>query len=244
MRCVAAALVLFAAVVTGVQASTVAGAAAPTTGATRGADNYRTGWYPDQTGLTPSLVAGGTFGQLFKTPVNGSVYGQPIVDDNQLLVNTENNFAYGLDPVSGAVLWSHQFGAPAQASALGCGDLAPNMGITSTPVVDQATNTEYLVVNQYLSGTSGPEGYFVHALDLTNNGAEKPGFPVQIQGAASNNPAVTFNPYYELQRPGLLLMNGVVYIAFGSHCDAAPWIWTGKPGFSAPLLVRSSAWTK
>ena len=223
MRCVAAALVLFAAVVTGAQASTVAGAAAPTTGATRGADNYRSGWYPDQTGLTPSLVAGGTFGQLFKTPVNGSVYGQPIVDDNQLLVNTENNFAYGLDPVSGAVLWSHQFGAPAQASALGCGDLAPNMGITSTPVVDQATNTEYLVVNQYLSGTSGPEGYFVHALDLTNNGAEKPGFPVQIQGAASNNPSVTFNPYYELQRPGLLLMNGVVYIAFGAHCDVAPW---------------------
>jgi len=200
-------------------AASAASATSAPTAATRGADNSRTGWYPDQTGLTPALVSGGTFGQLFSTTVNGSVYGQPLVDDGQLLVNTENNYAYGLDPVSGSVLWSRRFGAPPQASALDCADLAPTMGITSTPVIDQATNTEYLVDAEYANGISGQVDDYLHALDLTNGGAEEAGFPVQIQGTASNNPAIAFDGTYELQRPGLLLMNGVVYVAFGAHCD-------------------------
>jgi hypothetical protein len=200
----------------------VAWAASPT-GATRGADNARTGWYPDQTSLTPQLVSGGTFGQLFKTAVSGSVYGQPLVDDNQVLVSTETNHAYGLDPETGAIQWSRKFGSPVQASTIGCADLSPNMGITSTPVVDTATNTEYLVDNEYISGTSGPVAYYMHALNLANNGAEQPGFPVQIQGTASNHPGLAFNPYYELQRPGLLLLGGVVYVAFGAHCDFTPY---------------------
>ena len=194
-----------------------------TDGATRGADNYRSGWYPDQTSLSPGLVSGGTFGQLFKTPVNGEVYGQPLVDDGQLLVNTENNYAYGLDPVTGAILWTRQFGAPVLASTIGCGDLTPNLGITSTPVVDQATDVEYLVDNEYVSGTSGPTAYYVHALDLADNGSEEPDFPVEIQGTAANDPSLTFNPSQEIQRPGLLLMNGTVYAAFAAHCDIAPW---------------------
>ena len=200
-----------------------AAGATAATATTRGADNGRTGWYPDQTALSPALVSGGTFGQLFKTAVSGSVYGQPLVADNQLLVNTENNFAYGLDPVSGAIEWSRQFGTPALASAIGCADLSPNMGITSTPVVDPTTNTEYLVDNEYVSGSSGPEAYYMHALDLSNKGAELPGFPVKIQGTASNNPGQTFNATKELQRPGLLLLGGVVYAAFGAHCDISPW---------------------
>ncbi len=193
------------------------------TSATRDGDDDRTGWYPDETNLSPALVSGGTFGQLFNTNVNGAVYGQPLVDDNQLLVNTENNYAYGLDPVTGTILWTRQFGAPPQSSAIGCADLAPTMGITGTPVVDQATETEYLVVDQYVSGTSGPQADYMHALNLQNGGAEEPGFPVQIAGTATNDPSVTFNPTYELQRPGLLLMNGVVYAAFGAHCDISPW---------------------
>ena len=193
------------------------------TSATRSADNERTSWYPDETNLSPSLVSGGTFGQLFATSLNGAVYGQPLVDDNQLLVNTENNYAYGLDPVSGAILWSRQFGEPPLASAIGCADLAPTMGITGTPVIDQSTETEYLVVDQYVSGDSGPQADYMHALNLKDDGEEEPGFPVQIQGTASNAPSVTFNPTYELQRPGLLLMNGVVYAAFGAHCDITPW---------------------
>ena len=195
----------------------------PTDGATRGADNSRTGWYPDQTQLSPGLVSGGTFGQLFKTAVNGQVYGQPLVDDGQLLVNTENNFAYGLDPVSGAILWTRQFGTPVQASDIGCADLTPTFGVTSTAVVDQSTDVEYIVDNEYVSGDAGPSAYFVHALNLDANGAEMHGFPVQIQGNAANDPALTFDPSHEIQRAGLLLLDGTVYAAFAAHCDIQPW---------------------
>jgi iron transport multicopper oxidase len=189
-----------------------------TDGATRGADNQRTGWYPDQTALTPSVVSGRSFGQIFNTSVNGEVYAQPLVDDNQVLVNTMNNYAYGLDPVTGAILWSRQFGAPVQAADLGCYD-EDTYGAESTAVVDQSTNTEYLVNLQFVSGTSGPQAFYVHALNLDNHGAEEPGFPVQIQGTASNDSSQTFTPSLENQRAGLLLMGGVVYAAFAAHCD-------------------------
>jgi len=201
----------------------VGAASGASTGATRGADNFRTGWYPDQASLAPQVVAGSTFGQLFKATVNGAVYGQPLVDDNQLLVNTESNAAYGLDPVTGTVLWSRQFGSPVRSADIGCGDLAPTMGITSTPVIDTATNTEYLVDYEYVSGTSGPITYFMHALNLDAQGTEQPGFPVQIAGTASNNPSLTFFARHQLQRPGLLFLGGSVYAAFGSHCDIPSW---------------------
>ncbi len=196
----------------------VSASTTPTDGATRGADNNRTGWYPDQTALTPSAVTGGSFGQMFKTPINGEVYGQPLLDDNQVLVNTMNDFAYGLDPVTGAILWSRQFGSPVPASTLGCDD-EDVYGIESTGVVDQSTDTEYLVDLQFLAGNSGPQAYFMHALNLDQGGAEEPGFPVQIQGAASNDPTQTFTPNLQDQRAGLLLMGGVVYVGFASHCD-------------------------
>ena len=189
-----------------------------TDGATRGADDNRTGWYPDQTGLTPSVVTSGTFGQIFKTPVNGEVYAQPLLDDNELLVNTQNDYAYGLNPVTGAILWSRQFGSPVPASAIGCSD-EDVYGIESTPVVDQSTDTEYLVDLQFVSGTSGPQAFYVHALNLDEDGAEEPGFPVQIQGSAANDSSEAFNAGLENQRAGLLLMGGVVYVAFAAHCD-------------------------
>jgi hypothetical protein len=125
--------------------------------------------------------------------------------------------------VTGAILWSGQYGSPVLASELGCADLSPNMGITSTPAVDQSTDTEYLVNSQYISGTSGPQAYYVHALNLDENGAEQPGFPVEIQGNASNDSQQTFNAEREIQRPGLLLLGVVVYAAFASHCEINPY---------------------
>ncbi len=210
-------------IVSGAAPSRASAVSSPADGATRGGDDYRTGWYPDQANLTPGLVTGGTFGQLFKTAVNGSVYGQPLLDDGQILVNTENNYSYGLNPVTGAILWSRHYGTPALASQLGCADLAPNMGITSTPVVDQATDVEYLVDNEYVSGSSGPQAYYMHALNLDAHGAEEPGFPVEIKGTATNDPQETFNATYEIQRPGLLLLGGVVYAGFAGHCDFPPY---------------------
>jgi hypothetical protein len=89
-------------------------------------------------------------------------------------------------------------------------------------VIDPATNTAYLTHKTYASGTAGPARWYMDAVDMAT-GTEKPGFPVELAGAAQNQPGQTFRPTTELQRPGLLLMNGAVYAAFGSSCDTAPW---------------------
>jgi hypothetical protein len=191
-------------------------------GGTNRGDDGRDGWYPDEPGLTPAIVQSAAFGQLFSTPVNGQVYAQPILDDGVVVVATETDWIYGLDPVSGAIKWSRQIGNYLPDASLGCGDLVPDLGVTSTPVADPATGIVYLVNQQYVSGTSGPTGYYMHAVNPAS-GIEEPGFPVLIQGSASNDPDESFVPDMELQRPGLLLLGGVVYAAFGSHCDIGPY---------------------
>ena len=72
---------------------------------------------------------------------------------------------------------------------------------------------------QFVSGTSGPMAFYMHALNLDKDGEEEPGFPVEIQGTAANDPEQTFTPNLENQRAGLLLLGGVVYVAFAAHCD-------------------------
>jgi len=191
-------------------------------GVTNAGDDLRTGWYSDQSSLTPQLVSGGTFGQLWSAAVDGQVYAQPLLANSTLLVATENNAVYGLNPGTGAVKWTTNLGAPWKAADIGCGDLAPNVGVTATPVIDAATNTAYLTHKTYASGTTGPAAYWLDALDMTT-GAEKAGFPVRLTGTAQNASAQTFDATHELQRPGLLLMDGVVYAAFAGHCDITPY---------------------
>ena len=189
---------------------------------TMGATALRTSWYPNQSGLSPSLVGGGTFGQLFSANVVGQVYAQPLVSQGTLLVATEAGNVYGLDPASGAERWARNLHTPWNPADLGCGDLTPTIGITGTPTVDPATNTAYLLAKTYRSGTSGPAAWWAHAIDVAT-GAERPGFPVLIQGLAANDPTHVFNATNQMQRPGLLLMDGVVYAGFGGHCDFGPY---------------------
>ncbi len=193
-------------------------------GITNSGDDLRDGWYPEESSLTPQLVSGGTFGQLWSTSVEGQVYAQPLLANGTLLVATENNKVYGLDPATGVLRWAAplNLGTPWKAADIGCGDLTPNIGVTATPVIDPATNTAYMTHKTYVSGTSGAARWLMDAIDLSN-GTEKAGFPVQLSGSAQNQPSETFPATTELQRPGLLLMNGVVYAAFGSHCDHSPW---------------------
>ena len=115
-----------------------------------------------------------------------------------------------------------------------CTDIVPTIGVTSSPVVDPATNIMYLTSQTVVNGV--PQ-YYMHALNLNANGAEEPGFPVQIQGTASNAPSVTFNPTYELQRPGLLLMNGVVYAASAPTANLAGEGWV----FGVAAVGQSNA---
>ncbi len=206
----------------------------------QGNDPMRTGWYPNQATLTPSLVSSGTFGQQFSTPVNGQIYAQPLVWNGTLLIATETNWIYGLDAISGAILWSRNLGTPFNAADLACGDLTPSVGITGTPVIDGATGTAYLVAKSYVAGSSGPTETKMHAIDV-GSGVERPSFPVTIQGTAQNASGQTFASNTEFQRPALLLMNGVVYAAFGGHCDVPPY-----QGWVAGVTTAgrlSSLWT-
>ncbi len=196
-----------------------AAAAEPVTAA---AESLRTGWYPDEAQLTPQLLEGGGFGRIFDTAVQGQMYAQPLVSGNTLFAATEDNWIYGIDPQSGAIQWQRNVGTPWNSGDIGCPDLEPHVGITGTPVIDPDDNVAYFTSKTYASGTSGPAAWYMHAVDLSN-GEEEPGFPVKISGEAENLPGVSFNPTYQLQRPALLLMNGVIYAAFGSHCDIQPY---------------------
>ncbi len=193
-------------------------------GITNSGDDLRTGWYPSQGAITPQLVSGGTFGQEWSATVEGQVYAQPLLSNGTLLVATEKNKVYGLDPATGALKWSKplSLGTPWNPADISCGDLTPSIGVTATPVIDPSTNIAYMTHKTYASGTSGPAKYFMDAVNMST-GAEEPGFPVELAGTAQNAPGRTFTPTTQLQRPGLLLLEGVVYAAFGSHCDTPPW---------------------
>ena len=190
-------------------------------------DELRTGWYPNQANLAPARVSAPDFGQLFDTPITGEVHAQPLVAGGRLLIVTETNDVYSLDPVSGTVLAHRTLHVPWTPSSqsdpgLNCIPLQPNVGIMGTPVIDTGSNTAYFFAKTYASGTSGAAAYWAHAVDVASLD-ERPGFPVLIQGDSGNAPGLTFDPTYHLQRPGLLLMNGVVYAGFAGICDSPPW---------------------
>src|SRR5436305_2531448 len=188
-------------------------------GVTNAGGDLRTGWYPDQGSITPQLVSGGTFGRLSSAPVNGQVYAQPLLSNGTLIVATENDKVYGLNPATGAQNWMIDEGTPWNPADIGCSDITPSIGTTSTPVIDTSTNTVYLTYKTYDS--SHTAAWFMDARDVTS-GQRRTGFPVPLGGTADNDSSVTFNAQTQQQRAGLLLMNGVVYAGFGSHCDASP----------------------
>ncbi|GAA1527679.1 hypothetical protein GCM10009827_050930 [Dactylosporangium maewongense] len=186
-------------------------------------DNLRTGWDSNEPGLAPSAVSASDFGQLFSATVNGQVYAQPIVAGGTLITVTENNWVYGLNPATGAVNWSRSVGPAWPASAIGCGDLVPNIGITSTPVYDPATNAVFFMAKVNDGPDADHPHFYLHSVNPAT-GVERAGWPVTIQGSPTNDPGNTFNPKTAAQRPGLLLLDGVVYAGFASHCDYGPYV--------------------
>lgn len=190
---------------------------------TAASESLRTSWYPDEPRLTPQLLQEeGAFAQNFEVPVQGQVYAQPLVSEGTLFVATEDDRIYGIDAQTGEVRWERKVGVPWNSADIGCEDLAPHVGVTGTPVIDPNTNTAYFFAKSYEGEEeAGPPIWKMHAVDLST-GNERAGFPVTIQGEAENLPETTFDPTHELQRPALLLMNGVVYAGFGGHCDITP----------------------
>ncbi len=188
-------------------------------------DNLRTAWDRYEPGLTPAQVAMADFGRRFAVPLNGSVLAQPLVAGKNVIVATEKNYLYGIDPAGGAINWTRQTGPAWPTSAISCNDPAPTTGTTSTPVYDKTSDTVYLTSKV----ADGPDvqhpHWYVHALSAST-GAERPGWPVTVQGAPVNSPGVPFDPFHSAQRPGLLLMGGSVYFAFASYCDNGPYVGT------------------
>jgi outer membrane protein assembly factor BamB len=184
--------------------------------------NLRDDWDANEPALSPSAIQSGSFGELFSTKLAGAIYAQPLVFDGTVIVTTERAYAYGINASTGAIEWTRSFGTPFKAATIGCSDLKPYIGSTSTPVIEPSSGTIYMTTRlQTGKGIAGAHWY-LQALSAST-GEERPGFPVPITGTPVNTPGVPFNESYEAQRPGLLLLNGIVYIAFASDCDITPY---------------------
>jgi len=209
-------------------------------------NNSRTGLNANETILRPANVNSTQFGRLFTLPVDGQLYAQPLyvagvsfngVTHNAVIVATENDSVYAFDAdTAGNPLWKASLIDPAHGAAVGstvvnspadisCSDLQPKIGITSTPVIDIASNTIYVEAK---SKENGGFVHRLHALDLLTGSEKAPG-PIVITatfsgtGDGSSGGSVPFDNLHNLNRPGLLLFNGVIYIAYASHCDIGPY---------------------
>jgi hypothetical protein len=209
-------------------------------------DIGRTGQNTNETILTPANVSGGNFGKLFSVPVDGQVYAQPLYvaglsipgagTHNVVYVATMHDSLYAFDADSGAGLWQITLLDAAHGAApgatsdpisdTGCTESAgTEFGIYSTPVIDPVAGVIYVV------GKTVENNYPVqrlHKLSLTT-GAEMANSPVTLAasvagtGAGSSNGILSFDPKFENQRAGLLLVNGIVYLAFAGYCDYGTW---------------------
>jgi chitodextrinase len=228
-------------------------------------DNLRTGQNLNETVLTPANVNALGFGKLLSYSLDGMAMASPLYVAgvnipgqgvrNVVYVATQHNTVYAFDAegLSSNPLWQKSFINPAagvtpvpSCDTGECFDIAPEVGITGTPVIDPSTGTLYVVAKtKEVSGSTTNYVQRLHALDITS-GADKFGGPVILQasvpgnghGAQAGN--VPFDALHENQRPALLLNNGVVYIAFGGHGDVQPyhgWVL----GYSASTLQRVMA---
>jgi len=202
-------------------------------------DNARTGQNLTEQILTTTNINNITnpsplFGKLYELPVDGRVDGQPLIKTqvsiggtmhNVLYVVTENDSVYAFDAdANGAPLWhvSVLGAGEAPSDDRGCGQVSPQIGITSTPVIDPASGLHGTIYIVAMSKNTTTGAYFqrIHALDMTT-GAEQSGSPVAVMATFSPGPA--FSPKQYKERAGLLLVNGQLITAWASHCDLTPY---------------------
>ena len=201
-------------------------------------DNARSGVNSSETLLTPSNVTKTGFGKIFTQRADGYVVGHPLYVPglnisgkgvhNVLFVATMHDsvYAFDADNATGAnasPLWmtsllnySSAGATPVPISVVGCGSETAwtEVGVISTPVIDPRNDTIYVVAETY---ESSKIVHRLHALDITT-GAEKFGSPVTIAASFTSSAGTsTFLSAKQINRPGLLLVNGHIYIAFGSN---------------------------
>ncbi len=210
-------------------------------------NNSRTGENLQETILTPSNVKSRSFGKLFAYPVDGYVYAQPLYVSgldipgqgifNTVFVATEHNSVYAFDGdrntnAGSGLLWQVNLGPAAPTPSTDFGnrfgafdDIVPEVGITSTPVIDLTSGTMYVDAFTYEG-----QSYFhkIHALDI-RTGAERPFSPVVVsasvsgRGTGSTNGVLRFQARQQIQRAALTLAGGILYVAFASYADTDPY---------------------
>jgi hypothetical protein len=211
-------------------------------------DLNRDGANTQEYALTTATVTAGSFGKLFSCAVDGAIYAQPLwvanltvngAQHNVVFVATEhdNLFAFDADTAPCVPLWqvslintthgaaSGETPVPSNLVGVGNGDLVPEIGVTGTPVIDPTTGILY-VVSKSVDSTQTVFTQRLHAINITT-GAEETGSPLVIAatypGTGDSGTTVAFNARQELQRTGLALVNGTVYVTWAAHEDAPPY---------------------
>jgi hypothetical protein len=206
-------------------------------------DNMRTGQNVNEMTLTPANVTVSTFGKLGEFAVDGLVDAQPLLlsnlaipgggSKNVVYVVTEHDSIYAFDADSitasgGTALWhvSALLSGETTSDDRSCTQVTPEIGITSTPVIDRSRNAIYVVAMS--KDSTGSYHQRIHALDLTT-GNELFGGPVDVQasypgtGDNSSGGSVVFDPKQYKERASLLELNGTIYTMWSSHCDHRPY---------------------
>jgi hypothetical protein len=198
-------------------------------------------------GVFGKLFALPVTGQVYAQPLyvpNVSIAG---VMHNVVIVATEADMVYAFDADSNTganalPLWAWSMvdmnhgGLPDEtplisSSTIGCTDMQPQIGISATPVVDTASQTIYVEAKSDVVSKTAPTTYYhrLHALSLTTGLEKFSASPVVIAasvsgtGDGSKNGTLSFDNLHQMARPGLLELNGAIYIAYASHCDDSPY---------------------
>ncbi len=182
-------------------------------------DTLRTGWNSHERVLTAQNVASSQFGLLQLVTLDDQVDAQPLFVADQdiaggkhdvIYIATAANTVYAIDASTGAVLQTRNLGVPVpQATLLGCTNNAPNVGISSTPVIDVVSKTLYVMALTVV--LSGNPAYQLHALDLDSFTDKVP--PVVVAASQTRTDGSTYNfmAGFSRQRSGLLYANGNIY---------------------------------
>jgi hypothetical protein len=219
-------------------------------------NNSRTGLNSAETILTLSNVNSTDFGKLFTLTVDGLVDAEPLYlsgvtiqgsTHNVLIVATEHDSVYAFDTDTGAQLWhiSTLGSGETPSDDRGCDQVTPEIGITSTPVISRPSGSNAVIYAVAMSKDSSSNYYQrLHALDAAT-GAELYSGPVTITGKypgtgdSSSGGYVIFDPAQYKERSGLLLLDGMVYLTWASHCDDRPY--TGwVMGYDAETLAQTT----
>ncbi len=202
-------------------------------------DSYRTNSNLSETALNPTTVTPAAFGKIGTFPVDGQIYSQALYvsgvqmagagQRNVVYVATMHNSIYAIDadtPQSTEPLWTVNLGPSILSAAFNFTDILPEVGILGTPVIDPTRGVIYVVSDTLANGAPV---FRLHALSLAD-GSEQLNGPVEIAVTVSGtgvgsdgNGALALDASLHLQRPGLALANGELYVSFGSHADTGNW---------------------